>query len=225
MNQPSVPDPAPIPESRERTVRALCAHFAADALGTEEFERRLELAYKATSPAELAVLTADLPALAEGAAAPAPRVRTAAADALDVRERQAVVAVMGGVRRRGHWTPARQILATAVMGGVELDFREARFGPGITEVVVFALMGGVEIIVPPDLPVESGGIGLMGGFDSAGQGPTPTDPDAPRLRIQGVAIMGGVEVHARLPGETGRDARRRVREERRARTEERRRPR
>jgi hypothetical protein len=46
---------------RERAVRALRAHFAAGRLRREEFERRVERAYAATSRGELRLLQADLP--------------------------------------------------------------------------------------------------------------------------------------------------------------------
>lgn len=39
-------------------------------------------------------------------------------------------------------------------------------------------------------------------------------PAAPTVRISGFALMGGVEVLVRYPGETSRDARRRMKEER-----------
>jgi hypothetical protein len=53
-------------------------------------------------------------------------------------------------------------------------------------------MGGVEIIVPDDIDVETEGTGIMGGFEHFAH--TSDDPDAPLLRITGFAIMGGVEI-------------------------------
>lgn len=103
------------------------------------------------------------------------------------------------------------------MGGVDLDFREARMGPGITEISAFALMGGVEIIVPPDLQVECSGIGIMGGFDCSDEVRQSSDPDSPILKINGLAIMGGVDITVREPGETALDAWRRRRAARRER--------
>jgi hypothetical protein len=54
----------------------------------------------------------------------------------------------------------------------------------------------------------------MGGFDHK-QSVAPTDnPDAPLLRVSGVAFMGGVGVQVRYPGESKRDARHRLRDKR-----------
>jgi hypothetical protein len=66
---------------------------------------------------------------------------------------------------------------------------------------------GVEIIVPPGVHVELNGFALMGGFGESGGRELPSDPDAPVLRIGGVAVMGGVDLQVRLPGLTAGDAR------------------
>lgn len=97
---------------------------------------------------------------------------------------------MGGTTKKGAWQPARKVNAIAVMGGIELDFREARFAPGVTVLNAVALMGGIEIIVPPGLRVEVDGIGIMGGFDGlSSEG--GTGGSEPVLRVEGLALWGG----------------------------------
>ena len=139
-----------------------------------------------------------------------------------VRDRQILAGVLGGAARKGSWIPPRHLWGVAFMGGVDLDFREARMGPGTIEISVFALMGGVTIIVPPDLQVESHGIGIMGGFECSEEVMAGHDPDAPILRINGVAMMGGVDIKVREPGETALDAWRRRRSARKERRRQRR---
>jgi hypothetical protein len=212
-------------DTRQRTIDALCEHFAADTLDLDEFERRVDLAHKAETVEALRDLLRDLPAPGtavvaadqEATATPAPTVRSHVARADLVRDNQIVLGFWGGPSRKGDWIPARHVWSVAVMGGVQLDFREARMGPGVTEVSVLALWGGVEIIVPPDLQVEFNGIGIMGGFECSEEVRRVYDPDAPILKINGLAIMGGAEVTVREPGETARDAKRRRRLERKER--------
>ena len=213
----------PLSHTRQVTIDALCEHFASDVMSVEEFERRVDSAHRASTVAELKELLrdlpgSDLPAPVAGATAPVPaaqarsyRVRPAG----QVKERGIVVAIMGGASRRGQWAPARKNFAFTMMGGAELDFREAVLGPGVTEVQVFAMWGGIQIIVPPGMNVESHGIGIMGGFDHFTE--MAPDPDAPTLRVTGFACMGGVEISQRYPGESSREARRRRRAERRER--------
>ncbi len=212
--------PVVLEKRRERVIDALTEHYAHDHLDEAELERRFDQAYQATALAQLDALTADLPALPTPATRDAktpgrPMHGLAMAHPGEVRERQFVLAIMGGTERRGVWTPAHNIEAVALMGGVELDFREARFAPGVTQINALAIMGSVEILVPPGVRVESSGIGIMGGFEGIDQTGPPDWEEQPILRISGLALMGAVEVMERLPGESKRDAQRRRREERR----------
>jgi hypothetical protein len=206
--------PVRLEAHREKIVAELSEYFAHDHIDTAEFEKRLDDAYRATTLAQLEALKADLPAI-RSSAAPAPVPDRSVELALDdeIRDRQVIFAMMGGSERTGSWTPARTVDALAIMGGIKLDFRQARFALGETVVNVCAIMGGIEILVPPGIRVESSGIGIMGGFESFNQ--TAVDPDAPLLRITGIALMGGVEIRQRLPGESSRQAKLRQRDERR----------
>jgi hypothetical protein len=206
------PSPAPVPleQTRQRVIQQLCGHFAVDNLTAEGLEERLDRAHAAATLEELRALTADLPVVAEGQVPAGPR---SFATPGHLADRQLIVGVMGGAERKGVWTPPRELYVVALMGGVALDFREARFGPGVTEVRVVAIMGGAEIIVPPGVHLDMSGVALMGGFAQQGRVEPPTDPDAPVLRIGGFAMMGGVDVQVRHPGERARDARRREKRE------------
>lgn len=204
--------PAPVLEQRrDQVIATLAAHFAADHLTLPQLEERMDGAQRAVTAAQLDGLVADLPALAEPAAAPAPgRI----ADPGSVRDHQVLVAVMGGVERTGHWTPAKKTLVVAFMGGAELDLREAALPAEGAEIGILAIWGGVQIIVPPDVRVDMGGLAIMGAFEQTRGYVADPGPGAPIVRITGFALMGGVEVSVRYPGETARDARRRTREER-----------
>jgi len=207
--------PAPLKARREEVIRVLQTAFADDHLSVEELERRLDVAHRATALADLDALTSDLRiAPAQPSAVPAPVGRRSLPT--EIPESQTLVAVMGGVTRRGQWTPARHTHIYALMGGGELDFRDARMGPGVTELTIIACMGGVELIVPPDLVVDAGGTAIMGGFDQAHDN-SSAPPGAPVLKVNGFVLMGGVEIKVMLPGETNSDARKRRRQERKQR--------
>ncbi len=210
---PATPIP---PSERQRTVDRLCAHFAADHLTTPEFERRLDLAYAARTPAELVALEHDLPELTTDDA-PASQVPAAARvdSTLPVSERDFIVSVMGGSERRGRWTPPRKLTVLSMMGGSVLDFREANFATEEVHVTVVAIMGGTEIIVPPGVHVEWNGVAIMGGIGGRDIGQS-TAPGAPKVRVSGLVLMGGVDIKERLAGETEREARKRLKAERKA---------
>jgi hypothetical protein len=203
--------PATLEPARQRVIDQLCEHFAAENLSDDALDERLKMAYQATTAEQLQVLVADLPELrAPGSPAAASRPAVDVARADYVSERQVVVAIMGGAERKGVWTPPQNLHVFALMGGAELDFRDARFGPGVTEVTIFAMMGGVQIVVPPGVNVEMNGMAIMGGFTQTGRTAfTTADANAPVLRIGGFALMGGVEVDVRYPGERPGEARKR----------------
>jgi hypothetical protein len=216
MDEHVAPTPVALKALRERTINTLCEYFANDSLELAYFESRLDRAHRAATLAELQVLTADLQTLAAEKPSDAPQTAPVrrAASALAQRASQILIAVMGGVARRGRWAPAQHTYVFAFWGGAELDFREADLPAGVTEVTVIAVMGGAEIKVPPDLHVETGGIAIMGGFEHMGTA-APASSNMPTLRINGLALMGGVDIQVRLPGETSRDARQRERDEKR----------
>ncbi|HSJ10152.1 MAG TPA: DUF1707 domain-containing protein [Longimicrobiales bacterium] len=216
MTEGQVPQVA-LRQHRDRTIALLCQHFAGDRLDMAELESRLDRAHKALTVPDLDALVSDLTVAApERPATPVADEVARRGRALGeaIRASRTYFAFMGGVERRGAWTPARRNMVFAVMGGVELDFREVDLPPGETEIFLFCVMGGAAFIVPPDVAVDSSGaIAIMGGIEHGGGSQRPR-PDAPVLKITGFCMMGGAEITVRHSGETARDASRRQKEER-----------
>jgi hypothetical protein len=80
------------------------------------------------------------------------------------------------------------------MGGIRLDLTSARFAQAETTINAYALMGGIEVIVPEDVTVQVTGIGFMGAFEDSTHKGAATIPGGPVVKITGLAMMGGVEV-------------------------------
>lgn len=197
MSLPTRPASEDLDVLRARTLAELEHQRTRERISPAEFARRSERAVAAASARELRPLVADL-LERDAAAVPAPV--EAGADAIGTAHQGAdhdwAFAVMSGSNRSGRWEPAEHVTALAIMGGVRLDFREAALLEGVeTNVTAYCLMGGVEIIVPPDIHVSVAGTGLMGGFGHVRQ--TASEPDAPRLHITGLAVMGGVDIKVR----------------------------
>ncbi|GAA0619823.1 DUF1707 SHOCT-like domain-containing protein [Streptomyces crystallinus] len=181
---------------RERVAEALREAVAEGRLDMEEFEERLDAAYKARTHGELAPLVRDLPT--PGARPPAPSAPEASG-AVDWRSRiggpatsRGAFAFWGGFNRRGTWTVGRKFTAFAMWGGGEIDLREARFESAETEIRCFTVMGGMGVTVPPELTVRVRGFGLMGGFGDRATG--EGTPGSPRVTVTGFALMGGIGV-------------------------------
>ncbi|MFD9303068.1 DUF1707 domain-containing protein [Streptomyces sp. NPDC060048] len=219
LPQEPVPSEKPLPDlrasdaDRERVVDRLRDAVAEGRLDMDEFEERLEAAYKSRTYAELEPLTRDLPAL--GATAPVPAAPVGLTKAAPAGSESAwpdrivggggaaggpamAVAVMSGFQRKGNWTVPARFHAVAFWGGGEIDLREANFERREVVINCVAVMGGIQIIVPPGIEVDVRGIGVMGGFDqrdTAG----PVEPGAPRVVVTGLAFWGGVEVRVKRP--------------------------
>jgi hypothetical protein len=198
---------ATVAEAQERAIAQLSDAFAHDRLEVEEFEQRLTLVHRAASIAEVHRTVSDLVDTGiEVEWRPSPAAVVLAPETALATD--SVTAVFGGIERRGPWRVPRRLNVVATMGGIALDFRDAVLGPGVTEIHVRAVFGGIEIIVPPDLPVEVSGAAIFGGFGHVDRMPAQADPGRPTLRVRGVAVFGGVSVETRLPGESEADAHR-----------------
>ncbi|KXS12703.1 hypothetical protein M427DRAFT_59233 [Gonapodya prolifera JEL478] len=143
------------------------------------------------------------------------------------RDDQTYYAIMSGTNPsfKGKVIPKR-IVAYAFMGGINIDLRGGILQPGgVTEIECYAVMGGVSIRVPPNMPVDVSGNAIIGGFtnettrrDITGQQvmdgvrtivtsafgvdpfpPKTVYPEQPRnsaLLVTGFATMGGASVQA-----------------------------
>src|SRR5215467_100693 len=175
---------------REQAANVLREAAGQGRISMDELDERLELAYAAKTYADLAAVTHDLPqagtALSPAGAAPA------AGRIGGTPRNKFSIAIMSGARRMGAWVLPSRYVAVAVMGGIELDLREARFSEPEVTVHAYTLMGGIQITVPEDIEVDVSGIAFMGGFDHNASGPGV--PGAPRLKVIGFAMMGGVDV-------------------------------
>ncbi|MFE1285474.1 DUF1707 domain-containing protein [Streptomyces sp. NPDC058751] len=200
---------------RERVAEQLRDALAEGRLDMEEFEERLEATYAARTYGELTPITRDLPG-----AATAPRVSMVKQPVDDGSWGSRIVggegssswavAVLSGFERKGRWTVPKRFNSFAFMGGGEIDLREANFADREVVVNCVAVMGGLNVIVPPGVEVVVRGIGIMGGFDHREEG-RPGDPGAPRVIVTGFAFWGGVGVERKLT----RAERQRLKEERR----------
>jgi hypothetical protein len=160
-------------------------------LSADEHGQRLDAIYAAKTQSELAPLLADLP----GQQAMAPVTATSSQLAKSRRGGR-IIAIFGGATRKGSWHPEPVIDVLTVFGGAELDFREAVLPGKEVTLRATSVLGGVEITVPPEMRVIDNGTAILGGREIKG-GPDEVGPDSPVLRIEGICVLGGIEVRRR----------------------------
>lgn len=189
---------------REQVIEQLSTGYSRDLLSETEFEERLETATGADTHSDLRALIVDLPLAGspnppavQGATPPEPVAdrSTFPINTGEVRKESTVIAIFSGSDRKGLWDPPKTLNVVAMFGGSDIDLRDAHFPPGGMTINAVAMFGGVDIIVPEGINVEVSGAGIFGAFDEGKRKTRPRPiPGAPTIKIEGVAIFGGVDI-------------------------------
>lgn len=112
--------------------------------------------------------------------------------------------VMGGYERKGTPWELESASYQVIMGGVELDLRDAVIPEGETRLDFTVIMGGVEIRLPEGIALSCNGTAVLGGLEFLGQSAggiyggriveqTPEDA-AQKIIINCRVLLGGVDV-------------------------------
>jgi predicted membrane protein len=190
MNDPQQISKRPIEKIRNQVILSLQNAYAHDMIVEQEFEKRLDEATNTNDKNALALLVSDVPIVSVNDNPQTEHINTQ-----QVRDSATYFSVMSGTEKKGAWRPPRKIKIFTVMGGTELDFRKALLAPGITDIKITCVMGGVEIYVPKGINVEVHGFPFMGGLDNRTD--DTWDDSAPTLRIHAFVVMGGVGIRTK----------------------------
>ena len=206
---------------REQVIVHLRTAVGEGRITLDEFADRAGQVYAARVVEELQQVTTDLPVLAPIAV---PSTVTPAALEVDTsaprKRRQRIIAIMSGQERRGRWRVGAKVSAFAWWGGVTLDLRGALLESADIEITATAIMGGIDIIVPPGIPVDMDGFVLMGTSDNRVRD-SATLAGAPRIRVKARGMWGGISVRSRTAREAEKAQRREQQERRQQRQQER----
>jgi hypothetical protein len=172
---------------REATVTRLREAAAEGRLTVEELTERIDAAYAASTLDELEPLTADLPAVA-------------GSSSMSVEGggggTSFVLGILGAGDRRGRWRVAQKVTVINVLGGADLDLREATLAAPEVTIWAISVLGGSDIVVPEGVHVELSSFALFGADKLKLEGPEP-EPGAPVVHVRTVSILGGTDVMTR----------------------------
>ena len=170
---------------RDQTLRILGDHASVGRLTLDELEERSSRALAAKTRGELATLVGDLPREVAQDDRPAP--------AMARKPVRWMVAIMSGSHRRGRFRAVGSINAVSIMGGDEIDLREAEIEGGELTLNLYTLMGGATIYIPDSVELDVGGFSLMGGNTEVGAD-RPARQGAAVIRIRAWNLMGGATI-------------------------------
>ena len=172
---------------RDAAASRLQAAFAEGRLDDAEFDRRMRTALTAQTRADLAELVADLPG-----EAPRPRPATTGR-----RPGRFAVAFKSRLARAGRWRVPERYTTLVYKGNGVLDLRAAELTAQVTTISAIAYKSRIEILVPPGIRVETGGLGVSTGSTGTDG---PLSSSAPVLHVRGYSYKGTIEVGGRPDG-------------------------
>lgn len=182
---PQSPRSSEVADSERHLVIAkLEAAVGAGALALEDFIRRLDTVWAATSQEDLAVAMDAVPQ--------APPVGGGRLVARTVN-------LFGDEHRSGIWRPARTVTVINVFSDTTLDLRGAHCTSDEVIVRSWSTFGDVELIVPDGGEVDLSGCCVFGDR-TVDVAPVARVPGAPRVRLVAYSLFGdaGVRSDSRL---------------------------
>lgn len=103
-----------------------------------------------------------------------------------------LLALLGGRQLTCEATSLRTGTGVAIVGGIDMDLRQATLDPGGAHISLKAIMGGVRMIVPSTWRVYVDQDARAGGIEVETPDPATVDDSAPSLTVEAVAISGGI---------------------------------
>ncbi len=169
---------------RDAAAGRLQAAFAEGRLSDTEFDERMRTALTARTRADLARLMTDLPADTP-APLPVPAGR---------QPGRFAVTFKSSLHRAGRWRVPGHLTTVVYKGDGVLDLRAAELTAHVTTISAVAYKSRVDILVPPGVRVETGGLGVS----TASEGlEGPLSPNAPVVHVRGYSYKGSVTVAGR----------------------------
>jgi hypothetical protein len=184
---------------RDQVATLLSTAYAEGRLSREEHDERIDQLMAAKTFDDLIPITSDL--VIVGSPTPVTTPQTTNSFAIDPTgqnpESDKMIAIFGGVTRKGRWRVRKNTQALALFGGMDLDLRNAIFEAPVVEISGFWCFGGLDIKVPEGIEVQDRTAGIFGGTDVRDIGDPA--PGAPTLVIKGVTFFGGVSIKGPRP--------------------------
>jgi hypothetical protein len=175
---------------RDAVAATLSTAVGKGQLTLAEFSTRLDAVYASKTRGELDRMVADLPAPEPDAAASA----VATAEAPDPKPRPAwMVSIIGGLVRKGRWRVPARMISVSLIGGVDMDMREAQLTAPTVELVKVSVIGGVSLTVPRGVRVRVEGFTAIGGRDIKVD-ESAVHAGAPTVVVRAYCLIGGVAV-------------------------------
>jgi len=169
---------------RDRVAGLLGEALADGRLTADEHRERIDLLYATKTHGELAPLTADL--------GTGPRDVERQRSAVPVERVAPQVAILSSSMARPTGRVEGRIVGVGFLGEARIDLAYASLGEDGVEITAQAIIGRVDIVVPPDARVTMTGFPLLGELSPTRE---PGPADGPHVKVTAFALLGSVTIH------------------------------
>lgn len=172
---------------RDAVNRQLQDAFADGRLDEDEFDVRMQRALTARTRGDLDRLLVDLGLPQPRAGAPIPAMPSS--PATTGGQYTSNLAILSSINRKGRWMVPEQLTATAILGDVKLDLRAATLSGPVTTIKAQAVLGEIQLIVPPGVRVEVNASPILGEVSNRVHD-ADLPADAPVVRVDALSLLG-----------------------------------
>jgi uncharacterized protein DUF1707/cell wall-active antibiotic response 4TMS protein YvqF len=169
---------------RERVAGLLGEALADGRLTADEHRERIDLLYATRTLNELDPLTADLGTGRRDVERPR--------SAVPVERVAPQVAILSSNVARPTGRVEGRMVAFAFLGEARIDLTHACLDKDGVEITAQAILGAVNIVVPPDARVTMTGFPLVGSLSPTRE---PGPADGPHVKVSAFALLGEVTIH------------------------------
>jgi hypothetical protein len=173
---------------RERVAGLLGEALADGRLAADEYSERIDRLYATKTLDELAPLTADL--------GTGRRDVERQRSAVPVERVGPQVSILSSSMARPTGRVEGRMFAFAFLGDARIDLTHASFDEDGVEITAQAIVGSVNIVVPPDARVTMTGFPLVGSLSPTRE---PGPADGPPVKVSAFALVGSVTIHRAEP--------------------------
>jgi len=123
-----------------------------------------------------------------------PRFKPFQAKAPEIKEKDLdAFIIFSGIKRRFNTPEFRGGKATALFGGIDLDFTQAGLADNKATIELTAIFGGIEVLVPSDWEVVIDSSAIFGAVEDKHKAAPPGETKT-TLFIRATAMFGGIEI-------------------------------
>ncbi|MBN2440805.1 MAG: hypothetical protein JXJ04_05650 [Spirochaetales bacterium] len=178
--------------AREKVIEHLKYSFSHDYLEEIDFEKRLKIALNTNNKQDLNAIVEDLPEVIEENKNEQDHSPSVHINKGVIQQNRKIMSILGSVKRKGVWKPPKNLQMVVVLGDAHLDFTQAEFPPGTTEIDISCVLGSTEIIVPQGVNIENHCISILGEVND--KSVRNQNPYNPTLKLIGKVVLGSLEI-------------------------------